>query len=157
MYRILLSIMMLALLAACQTNGSEEGLELENQVISSVVDGIRLELEKGEFVTSQLQGMTAEIINTTDYEYMYGTYFTIEQKRDGNWQQVPFKKNIGFDDRGIILKPNDSNEETIPLNLLERELTPGEYRLVKTLIPSNKPYSEKTTVIVAAPFEVTDP
>jgi hypothetical protein len=154
---IFFTIILLVLLAAWQSNGSSNKYESKTQEIPSEKNGIRFGLEQNQYLTTNLEVITAIIENTTEHEFTFGSYFIIEQNIDGIWYTVPFRKDIGFDDIGLTLKSKESNKETISLTLLEKSFSPGEYRLIKYFIDSNKPYSEENKITLAAPFEVITP
>lgn len=57
----------------------------------------------------------------------FGVYYSLEKLVDGKWRVVP--QDLAFIDIGIMLSPGEEYEENIDIS----GLTPGEYRVVKSI------------------------
>ena len=70
-------------------------------------------------------------------EISYGDSFVIEKENDGNWEEVPvIIEDAAFTDIAHIIPQNDTCEAKIDWEWLYGPLSPGTYRLRKTVINS---------------------
>ncbi|UOQ48990.1 hypothetical protein MUN88_02300 [Gracilibacillus caseinilyticus] len=95
--------------------------------------------------TSNLKDISLEIINKSDSSITFDFPYQLETYVNGSWYKIPFKNNKGWIMIGIVLKPNESYTQNISVKQLDFELSPGEYRIVKS-------FSEE--LIVSAEFLV---
>ena len=72
------------------------------------------------------------IDNYTDDMVLYGEYWKIDQRLDGEWQPVEFK-NYGFTDIGLGADAHSGNAYSCNLSMLASELEEGEYRILKEI------------------------
>lgn len=84
---------------------------------------------KGETST----GLTVLLQNKSNSECIFGEYFYLERKQDGNWYKVPvtIKEDYGFEDIAYILPPHEETEWEVDWNWLYGSLESGEYRIIK--------------------------
>jgi len=69
-----------------------------------------------------------------------GTYYTIEKNIEGTWRVVPLDRT--FEDIGIHVHPNKEYTQTIDI----KELTEGEYRVIKDVHADGADLSDKLAV-----------
>ncbi|MGM8216599.1 immunoglobulin-like domain-containing protein [Bacillaceae bacterium W0354] len=86
-------------------------------------------------------GLTVLIEINSDKQCIYGEYFMLEKKIEGEWYQVPieFEDNYGFNDIGYELNPSDIGEWIVDWDWLYGSLDPGEYRIVKDISDFREP------------------
>ena len=72
-------------------------------------------------------------------ELIYGDDFGLERLRDGEWESVPvaLEGDYGFHDIAYIITPGDRTERELSWEWLYGKLTPGEYRIGKSIMDSN--------------------
>lgn len=87
---------------------------------------------KQDTIKSWKENITLILENKTGYECFYGVDFTLEVELDEIWYKVPFNKDYGFNEIGLILKGNSESEETIELSKYFSNLPDGKYRIVKS-------------------------
>lgn len=162
-YMILLCLLIatLSLMTACQLNEEQLTEEASIQNLFSSKNGITLETEKEKYKTLDNE-ITVNIQNENGIPFSFGEEFSIQKNIDGTWYVVPFKEGMDmFYLVGTRLKPKSSTTQTILLNRLENNLSPGEYRLVKNFSDPSDYFldgrdREFGGVTLAAPFEVID-
>lgn len=75
--------------------------------------------------------------NETEYEYTFGSDYTLEKLSDsGEWVDVPFAENAAFDALGHIISdrfPKNNVYITLRDDFYAESLTAGIYRVVKTI------------------------
>ena len=70
-------------------------------------------------------------------ELSFGDSFVIEKDNEGNWKEVPvIEENAAFNDIAHIIPANDTCEAEISWEWLYGPLSPGTYRIRKTVINS---------------------
>ncbi|NLJ90620.1 MAG: hypothetical protein GX323_06940 [Clostridiales bacterium] len=112
-------------------------LEKTKHTELNILDGVTMEVKEGSISPS---GLTIVFTNTLDKEFIYGQYFLIETKIDGDWYELPLIiDNYGFDDIGYILSPNGQSEWNTDWEWLYGSLANGEYRIIKDIIDSKEP------------------
>ena len=89
---------------------------------------------KGE--TASSTGLTIAFENNSGSQCIYGEYFCLEKKINGNWYQAPviIDGNYGFDSIGYDLSSGDSGEWAVDWKWLYGSLDTGEYRIVKDIL-----------------------
>ncbi|MBP5530382.1 MAG: hypothetical protein J6X80_10070 [Lachnospiraceae bacterium] len=89
-------------------------------------DGISL-----SFVSFEDNIVTLSIKNDSDSDFLYGEYYSLQKKIDGEWYTLPMKMtNYGFVAIGLLLRAGETTEETcdlFPYGTLEK----GIYRIEK--------------------------
>lgn len=150
-------ILLLFVLGACESESTVSTLPnpVPDQQLSSVNKGISLILSKDVYTDSQ-PIMNVLIQNDSLTEYSYGPFYHIEIKKEGLWYMMThsdsvFFSNPSFRDLGGVLPIETEVQETFYVEILDVQLSPGEYRLVKTFASRNEPYYE---VSIAAPFTI---
>lgn len=75
------------------------------------------------------------IYNNTNKILSYGEYFLIEKLEDNQWIELPFGRNVSFNDLAYTLAIGANSEEKCKLTSLKDfdNLTPGKYRVVKKI------------------------
>lgn len=102
------------------------------------------------------------IRNENDYICTFGTYYSIEEKRNDKWYELPYiiKDDIGWDDLGIdVGKTNESKievEREEDWEWLYGSLSPGEYRIVKEADIRHQDPDINGRHYFAAEFSITD-
>ena len=123
------------LLAGC---GSSKDWEPTVYETVNDLEGVIMTVVEG---TVSPTGLTVLIENNSDKQYIYGEYFMLEKKIEGEWYQVPieFEDNYGFNDIGYELNPSDIGEWIVDWDWLYGSLDPGEYRIVKDISDFREP------------------
>jgi len=96
-------------------------------------DGVTMTAKEG---TSSSTGLTVFFRNKSSSQCIYGEYFLLEMKINGNWFQVPtvIDSNYGFNDIGYQLASGDDGEWAVDWDWLYGSLDTGEYRIVKDIL-----------------------
>ena len=108
---------------------------------------------KGE--TASSTGLTIAFENNSGSQCIYGEYFCLEKKINGNWYQVPviIDGNYGFDSIGYDLSSGDSGEWAVDWKWLYGSLDKGEYRIVKDIMDF-RGTGDYDTYYLAAEFQL---
>ncbi|MGM7684425.1 immunoglobulin-like domain-containing protein [Cytobacillus sp. Hm23] len=128
-------VISLTLLSGCGNTNSDREPTLYETVNN--VDGVTMiAIEE----TVSPTGLTVALENTSDKEYIYGEYFSLEKNINGRWYQVPvaIDDNYGFNDIGYRLASSDVKEWTVDWSWLYGNLITGEYRIVKDILDGRK-------------------
>lgn len=88
---------------------------------------ITITLDKSVYVEDDKLGIT--VTNNSDVQISFGTDFKVQTPVDGDWETITLN-NYGFDDVGILLKPDKLYTDN-PIIL--KYLPAGEYRVVKQI------------------------
>lgn len=72
------------------------------------------------------------ITNNGKNDVYYGLQYEVEKFENNKWVKVPFKDGGMFIEIAYVLKPRETNTQSIPLDNLDQKLTTGKYRVVKT-------------------------
>lgn len=131
-------------LAACGNSQSEENTENKDeeannssfeespyQELPSTYEGLIMETNQ-QNISQSAEDFKVTITNNGNLTYIFDSYYTVERKEDNQWQIVPFKEGSLFQDDRPTLLPSQSKEYVIPVDYLEPNFTPGDYRLIKT-------------------------
>lgn len=152
---VFFSLILSFVVSACQQN--PEWTESKNQEdIPSSSDGITIHLEKEQYATKDIE-INFTFRNESETTFLYGTYFSLEKKISGIWYEVPLKKGMAFSDIGYYLHPDQTESDTIYLNLFSEKLSPGRYRVIKGFNDEEKEYKPENEILVAALFEFVEP
>ena len=106
-------------------------------------------IEGGESVEALVTKVsdTAATVKFTRYdpqlegEYMTGEYFSIEKKNGNQWEELDAKNDVGFEDIGIIIPPEDGISHEYDWSYLYGELEPGDYRINVKVWAGGKEYT----------------
>ncbi|MGG3803139.1 immunoglobulin-like domain-containing protein [Metabacillus fastidiosus] len=159
---IIFLTMIFFLLSACQPPANSKNVETnaemkaETQTIPTSKNDLKLLIKKADISTSE-DNVEITIQNNSSIEYMYGEDFHVEKRIKKTWYSVPFDDYVTFDDIGLVIQTNTSRAQSIPLKKLKNfkiELSPGEYRIVKSFFPSEQTPSKKNTVLLAVQFKI---
>lgn len=118
-------------------NDLEGAATLQNN--DSWVDKLNLNLtgsnvsNKGLVISYDLQ------IEKNYGEVFYGSEYIIEKKNDNTWEEIPVvvEGNYGFETIAYVLEAGKKSEENIDWEWLYGKLSPGEYRIKKTICEKN--------------------
>jgi len=89
-------------------------------------DGVSLRV-----VSYEAPMVTVELTNSSEIDFCYGTYFSLQKQIDGAWYTLPtVLSNYGFTDIAILLLAGESTRETCDLTMYGT-LEQGSYRIVK--------------------------
>ena len=116
------------------------------------VPGVEMTVKEG---SERRTGLSLRMENTTEIAYITGSFYALERKEDGKWNEVlktPSDTARGWTLVAYPIAPKGSREETIDWVWLYGELPPGEYRVIKE-ISEDKPESE--TFYLAAEFTIS--
>ena len=72
---------------------------------------------------------------------MTGEYFSIEKKNGNQWEELDAKNDVGFEDIGIIIPPEDGISHEYDWSYLYGELEPGDYRINVKVWAGGKEYT----------------
>jgi hypothetical protein len=81
-------------------------------------------------------GLTLQFENNSGMDCIYGDYFVLEKKDNGEWFQVPVAigGDYGFNSIGYSLTAGGDSEWTADWEWLYGSLDTGEYRIVKDIL-----------------------
>lgn len=140
---VTLALIMMLTTAACgaaQTSGSPVGsaqtLELpadepqSSQKPAQVSGDIQMTV-KEQNVAGDVESVSLNIKNASDKEYSYGAMFTIEAEKNGGWEEVDPIADLMWIEIAYIIKPGETNENTITIKEHYGTLASGNYRIVK--------------------------
>lgn len=150
LYLLVCMLTIFSLFIAGCTNYKPNDLKTTTFEVVNNLDDVNMTV-KGETPT----GLTVVFQNNSNSECIYGEYFYLERKQDGNWYQVPvtIKENYGFEDIAYILSPNDETEWEVDWDWLYGSLESGEYRIIKDVLELNES-EEYDTYYLAAEFKI---
>ncbi|MGP4079215.1 immunoglobulin-like domain-containing protein [Pseudalkalibacillus sp. R45] len=140
----------LILITGCQLNEhrvQSEGSDKSNLDNSTDKTDIEMKIIDGNNELP-VEAVELEITNHGENEYTYGSQYTVEKYVDQSWSEIPFKDNVGFNMILYTLKPNNTNQQTIYLKLLDHQLDKGKYRIKKDFTKN------KTNTTLTAEFEL---
>lgn len=85
-----------------------------------------------EFPTYSKDTRTIKLLikNDSDNEYAYGYAYSIEMKSGDNWYVVPLKKEVAFEEIGIILPAHTTATYELTLENFKSAPKAGKYRVV---------------------------
>ncbi|MDX8046888.1 immunoglobulin-like domain-containing protein [Gracilibacillus sp. S3-1-1] len=130
-------------LAGCQEDLTET---LSKSEYGDIVEQeeYKMTLEKDKY-PENVDLITMEIFNNSDTDITFGLEHSVEIYVDGNWYQIPFKKDAQFQAIGVIVKPGESYSQNVAVDQLDFSFIPGRYRVIKPILPE---------VVVSAEFEI---
>jgi len=71
--------------------------------------------------------------NHTDRELTFGAPYSIEVKKDGQWQSLPPAENVGWNDLAYLLSPMSEWSNSFSFFPYDYEVEDGLYRLIKEI------------------------
>ncbi|WP_141550878.1 immunoglobulin-like domain-containing protein [Bacillus sp. AFS041924] len=108
-----------------------------NSIPDTVQDGtiqVSMNLD-GQYYKKGTKLLTLSIVNNGE-PLFYGTQYTIERfnEKTESWTEVPFRKDVGFDQIGLVIKQSEIKDETITIGSasFSKPLEPGFYRVIKS-------------------------
>jgi hypothetical protein len=114
----------------------------EPQVIEANQDTVYLELAVSEISLSQIDDsfyVPYTIRNGSSKDLYTGTDYAIERHDGGQWVPFPFADDVAWPAELLYVPAGGTLEGTMHLTLLEEEITPGDYRIVKIVSEDGKP------------------
>ena len=155
MARKTLVMLLVLLIAGC---GREAGPRLlshpvPDQQVASSLAGVSLEVLDVRPAEGRHE-IVYELLNLSDEALGYGSYAALEKKSEGGWHGViysdaVFYRDPGFRDSGKMLQPGGVERMTLDTGDLGIPLSPGAYRLVKTVLGT-----DGMELSMAAEFEI---
>lgn len=81
-------------------------------------------------------GLTVVFENNSDNRCIYGEFFSLEEKINDKWYQLPvvIETEYGFNDIGYNLSSGENEEFKVDWEWLYGSLNAGEYRIVKDML-----------------------
>jgi hypothetical protein len=122
----------LLLLTACGQTTAPMDLEPTPYEKINNLDGVTMTIKAEASPT----GLTVEMENNSDKDCIYGEYFWLEKKIEGEWYELPvvIEGNYGFNDIGYDLPSGAASQWTVDWEGLYGSLEQGEYRIVKDIL-----------------------
>lgn len=97
--------------------------------------------------------VTLILVNHTDETYIYGEPYSIEYKKYGIWYEIVPINDMNFNMIAYILEPKESKEITVDWEYHYGKLTPGKYRIVKSVfLESDRPIEPSDNIYIGAEF-----
>ena len=96
-------------------------------------NGVTMTVKEG---TTSSASLTVAFENNSSSQCIYGEYFLLEKKINGNWYQVPvvIEGDYVFNNIGYDLASVDDGEWAVDWDWLYGSLNTGEYRIVKDIL-----------------------
>lgn len=100
-------------------------MEEEEKEVPDSAGGVSMAVER-----ISASEIVVTITNDSEEEFVYGEYYSLQKKTDGNWYTMPvWADNIGFPDIANILPAGGSVTKSYDYQIFG-PLKPGEYKLV---------------------------
>lgn len=128
--------------------------EINVNVQTMTVDGIIMEIKDGTLTNERL---TLIIKDTTDYDYIFGEEFYIEEKTNDGWVRVKeIHNDYGFNEIAYYANNGNGLELEQDWKYIYGSLEKGIYRLIKTTFKqSDTPTTEKSQkYYISVDFEI---
>lgn len=113
----------------------------DNESELNQLDDIIVKIKEGSLTTK------SAIVIVKDYtknKYLYGDYFRLDKKENGNWQEVENKcDNCFFNSIGYLPDINGYLQFEINWEKMYGQLEKGKYRIVKTALINNEECAEE--------------
>lgn len=148
-------VFLLTILFGCQQNVKEiTSTKAEIQEVPNSKEEITISVEKKELPVSVDQ---IEVIfkNDNDLDFTYSLLPSIEKNVEGTWYVLPYQQDIAIKAIEPGIGSQTKKTESFSLELLNKELSPGKYRIVHTFY-SKETGDKKENVTVAAQFELVE-
>lgn len=137
-------------LAACQSLDEKLTKKADIQDIPNSEEGLTIESNKERYKVP-VEKVVLVIKNATNMDTDLGQSAAIEKKKSGAWYPVPIKTGERVEAAATTLMPNSEGKVTFPLDHLNEELDPGQYRIVVSFS-----HKERSSFQLVAPFEVVE-
>ena len=130
---IILILLLISVLASCNTTTNEQ----ISQSTTSVISDSATQVTEVKNVTIRISnvspiGATVVIKDTNNPPYLYGSWYMLEKQTNGTWQAVDAViENYAFDTVGYMTDTNHEVTFEINWEWLYGVLTTGHYRLIK--------------------------
>lgn len=128
----------------------------------STNDKLKMVIVNPDALEMPVDSIVVEMINSADEEAIFGEWYNIEKKINGQWVNVTYNEKVNKQiDNGIaivfsaiayILPPHQSQLYVNPTKVYNQMIIPGEYRLSKTF--SYPPYPTEKSDTVYVEFEI---
>ena len=83
-------------------------------------------------------------------EVVYGEAYEIEKQNDGRWEAVPtIIEDYGFTDIAYVIEAHGESRQEVDWSWLYGELSPGTYRIKKTIIGDGESYDLSAQFLIA--------
>lgn len=143
MARITRVLILLLLISGCSRETGPVLLPdpVPDQEMASSRSGVFLEI-LDVLTANEHYRISYELTNQSGEALGYGWYATLEKKTDSGWHSViysdaVFYRDPGFKDFGKMLQPGETERMKLDTRNLGIALSPGIYRLVKTVTGSD--------------------
>ncbi|SDO07979.1 hypothetical protein SAMN05518871_1106 [Psychrobacillus sp. OK028] len=144
-----LLVLLVLYLASCQSLDEKLTKKTRIQDIPNSEESLTIESNKERYKVP-VKKVVLVINNATNMDTDFNQFATIEKKKSGDWYPVPIKAGQSIDAAGRALNANRESNVTFPLEHLDEELDPGQYRIVVGF--SHK----ESSFQLATPFEVVE-
>ena len=99
------------------------------------------------------ENITLNIYNKGPSTVSYGSPYTIEVFRDGQWVELPFIEDLAWLSNSVLLPPNENHNSSISFKHLDADIIQGQrYRVIKTFSKEDR----QRKITLAAEFIVSD-
>ena len=98
----------------------------------NTLSGVTMETEEASYPTD-VEVMTVTITNKTIEELYYGVAFSVEYLDGNDWVVFPFEEEMAWIEIALPLDADTTNTEEIDMTLLQDNLEPGTYRIIKDI------------------------
>ncbi len=116
--------------------------------------GVSIATENGEYPVG-VRDITLLWNNTTANAYVYGEEFGLERKTGEGWETLPTLEGVGFDSIAVILSPNSTRAQKLPIKSTFGEIAEGEYRVVTKVAENTQNAKNDGTLTLTAQFTVS--
>lgn len=134
------------IIVTCDNTGAESKITINDKNVSMTI--------KKNSLTNR--GATLILSNLTDNLYSYGNPYFIEKEKDGKWYKLYPIEQLYFTLPAYGLKAKQKVELEINWKYGYGTLSPGTYRLIKTLNRSTGIAEKDVDVYVAAEFTIEE-
>lgn len=129
MKRVLICLMSLMILFSLSGCGERRVID-DEEVSMNELENVSMVIKEGTLTNAS----AVVVITDLEEHYVYGAWFRIDEKVDGNWVELePIVDDYGFVDLGYLVNQNNTLELKHDWEDLYGKLDAGEYRLVKSV------------------------
>ncbi len=161
---VLLSVVMLITLAACQEvqdpKKAENGVPVEYATpgtIGTEFEGVNIEVVGIEIVDGKTT-LKTKWVNDTSHKVVYGNSYNISRSENGVWMGCEVRDNLAFEEIAYELSAKASNSKTYDLTGYFDISAPGTYRITSNFrIYENGTDGDGAPYSLWAEFTVLDP
>ncbi len=87
---------------------------------------------KEQNVAGDVESVSLTIKNASEIEYSYGAMLTIEAEKNGTWEEVKPVADLMWIEIAYMIKPGETNENSVTIKEHYGTLASGNYRIVKS-------------------------